>query len=120
MENPQIISTPDLQWLVLPDESITTYTNWDDGRKGDASELVTKVNGDPGLGLGHCDWRLPTIDELRTLIGTEQDPKKGWHWSSSPYVGGSFSAWGVYFYLGNAGINARNFCSYVRLVRTNK
>ena len=124
---PRIISTQaGLQWLVLPDEAEETYTNFGDGRKGyaselDASELVTKVNADPARNLGHTDWRLPTLDELKTLIGTPEAPKSGWYWSSSPYVGNSDFAWGVSFDNGYVdGYNYRGSSYLVRLVRASQ
>lgn len=119
---PRIISTqPGLQWLVLPDEAEATYTNFGDRRKGDASELVTKVNADLARNLGHADWRLPTFDELKTLIGTPEAPKNGWYWSSSPNVGGASYAWVVIF--GNGLVNgggSRDFDLHVRLVRASQ
>jgi hypothetical protein len=60
----RIISTPGLEWLVLPGEAEVYFTNFGDGRKGDASELVATVNADSTRYFGRADWRLPTIDEL--------------------------------------------------------
>lgn len=119
-EPPRIVETPGLQWLVLSDEGRTTYTNHGDGREGDASELVAKVNSDQALGLGHSDWRLPTKDELEAHIGTEHAPKEGYYWSSSPYVGVSDGAWGVYFYYGGVGNSSRSGSNHVRLVRASQ
>jgi hypothetical protein len=115
---PRIISTSGLQWLVLPGEAQATYTNFCDGRKGNASELVATVNADPAQNLGHSDWRLPTLDELQTLIGTDHAPTGGWFWSSSPYVGMSGHNWSVNFYFGYADCSSRNYNLYVRLVRS--
>ncbi len=120
---PRIISTQaGLQWLVLPNEAEVTYTNFGDGRKGDASELVAMVNADPAQNLGHSDWRLPTIDELKTLIRTADAPGKGWYWSSSPYVGYSYGAWDVSFVNGNGyvDLNYRYYIHHVRLVRASQ
>lgn len=59
---PRIISTQaGLQWLVLPNEAEATYTNFGDGRKGDASELVATVNADPAQNLGLKTWRYVKI-----------------------------------------------------------
>jgi hypothetical protein len=115
---PRIISTQaGLQWLVLPGEAEATYTNFGDGRKGDASELVATVNADPAQNLGHSDWRLPTIDELKTLMGTADAPKTDVYWSSSPYVGSSAGAWIVDFVNGDVSSYYRSYNDHVRLVR---
>ena len=118
---PRIISTqPGLQWLVLPDEAEATYTNfgYDNERRGrDTSSLVTNINADPARNAGHADWRLPTLEELKTLIGTPEAPKNGWYWSSSPYVGDASVAWFVYFDYGGAGLSYRGYGYLVRLVR---
>ncbi|TDP72626.1 S8 family serine peptidase [Roseateles toxinivorans] len=42
------------------------YSNYDDGRPGDASAYVAAVNAE-GL-CGYSDWRLPDVDELLGLI----------------------------------------------------
>lgn len=76
-----------LTWLILSNEATTLYTNCGDGREGDASSLVVKVNASPTLNCGHTDWRLPTVDELESLAGTYQDPKTTAYWSSEPYQG---------------------------------
>jgi len=62
---------------------------------------------------GHCDWRLPTIMELGTILDTTQgvcgggsgaciDPifgptQMGEYWSATHYAGFSFSPWSMYF-----------------------
>ena len=118
MVQPKIVETPGPQWLVLPDEDDTRYTNWGDGREGDASALVAKVNADSALGLTHSDWRLPTIEELKSLVGTKSAPKGGWFWSSSQYVRGSrYSGWCVSFSDDYVGYNFSYYDFQVRLVR---
>ncbi|MCX7074647.1 MAG: DUF1566 domain-containing protein [Methylococcales bacterium] len=87
---------------------------------------------------GHSDWRMPTKVELEGLVlGKEEagfiwtgsltsptinttyfpNTPSDWFWSSSPYAGGSRSAWFVYFSDGYSYLNAKNGNSFVRLVR---
>ena len=79
---------------------------------------------------GATDWRLPTPDELQGIVdygvaypGPTIDatwflntPGNAF-WSSSPYVGDAYSAWGVSFGYGNVGGDGRDVSVYVRLVR---
>ncbi len=87
---------------------------------------IAEYNRQGGYG-GHRDWRVPTIDELSTLIdkgtlipatdrGTFPETL-GWFWSSSPgarYASGAllvgFDGGGVHFY-------GKDYAGYVRLVR---
>jgi hypothetical protein len=80
-------------------------------------------------GFANCrDWRVPSIDELKSLVIRGQRPTinpKAFpatapraYWSSSPHAGYSGSAWSVYFYdgygYGYVKVNAYS----VRLVRS--
>lgn len=119
-----------------------TYTNFSAsydpilqyGTSTDASGFVTAVNA-TNL-CGYSDWRLPTADELQSIV----DYSKGqyltidtnWfpdtkgdvyystatsYWTSSPSVGSPSGAWVVFFSDGTIGGNYRNHTIYVRLVR---
>jgi len=81
----------------------------------------------------HCDWRLPNVNELQTLVDYGRfepaiDPvfnngsdsfTSGGYWSSSSYQGGPGRAWVVDFFDGQLGsLSFNNFSdSGVRAVR---
>jgi hypothetical protein len=73
-------------------------------------------------------WRVPTIDELKTLLTKEKVNYKFIHpkvfpntnshvWSGSPYANYTSHAWGVYFSLGGSSNGYRFSSGGVRLVR---
>jgi len=83
---------------------------------------------------GHKDWRLPNIQELRTLVEEQCDfpvinldvfpisftSKTSGYWSSSPVADSSYGAWVVSFSYGFDGwYDKRNYHS-VRLVRSGR
>lgn len=78
---------------------------------------------------GFSDWRLPTADELQSIVdygvaypGITVD--QTWlpntqgneYWSGSPYVGDTLRAWLIDFSDGRVGSNDRSIPHYVRLV----
>ncbi len=78
---------------------------------------------------GYCDWRLPTIVELMTIVDCSGgppcvDPAFGdtasdSYWSSTSYSGDALQAWSVNFIGGNAGVSVTlgNSSGTVRAVR---
>jgi len=80
---------------------------------------------------GHCDWRLPTVVELQTILlepfpcDTSPciDPIFGptvasIYWSATTNATFPFNAWVVNFNDGGVDNDNKNFDSYVRAVRT--
>jgi hypothetical protein len=107
------------------------YTNYGDGRAGDASEYVSKTNG-TGL-CGAKDWRLPLASELQGIVDYGvADPgptidaawfpnTQGiWYWSASAHAGSAVDAWGVGFNDGLVNTDLRSNAFAVRLVRSPK
>jgi Protein of unknown function (DUF1566)/Bacterial Ig-like domain len=119
-----------LMWEVKTDDGglrdkDNTYTNEVAG--GSASTFVTNVNS-AGL-CGFNDWRLPTADELQSIVdyGTSRpaidatwfpNAIGGYHWSSSPYVDPAY-AWSGEFNVGSFAFSLRTAGFNVRLVRGN-
>ena len=103
--------------------SVETYT-WQD-----ALDKADAWNTGGGY-AGHTDWRVPTVNELRSIIETKcYDPSINisefpgitydWHyWSSSPSPDDSDYAGYVYFNVGHSKLNYnRGLAGAVRLVR---
>jgi hypothetical protein len=96
------------------------------GVSGDASTTT-------GCFAGHCDWRVPTIGELRSMLDSEsaqcvypctsipgftRTGTYDFYWSSSTNSGASDEAWSVYFDYGQVSSLSKGipFC-FVRAVR---
>jgi hypothetical protein len=76
---------------------------------------------------GYQDWRVPTIDELKTIVERNKKPAinhamfpatpLSLFWSCSTVVNINQSAWAVYFYGGSAYWYGKTSYYYIRLVR---
>jgi len=76
---------------------------------------------------GHSDWRLPSYDELLTIVDYDRyDPAimpsfenvvSNWYWTSSEYIGSSKSAWVVNFSYGHTSYYSKSSEYFVRCVR---
>jgi hypothetical protein len=79
---------------------------------------------------GHCDWRIPNIAELRTILLTQFpcstspciDPIFGptsafFYWSSTTFAGNPGSAWDVFFNDGGVGFGGKGNGGFARAVR---
>lgn len=97
--------------------AVTGRLNWEAAKK--ACDTLT---------LGGCsDWRLPTIQELLTLVDYSKtspsiDPafqcESSWYWTSTPYAGSpSGCAWFVGFNYGYSDWDGQDDEDYVRAVR---
>lgn len=108
-------STTTLQWQ---DNAIGSTMNWEDG-----------IAHCEALDLDGTGWRLPNINELKTIIDdnnvnpaiintfTQTSPNN--YWSSTTYGDdpGRYAAWYVYFYPGSVHYTHKGDLMNIRCVR---
>jgi hypothetical protein len=111
------------QWQNNTAQGEAIEVNWQT-----AFEVAKEFNKNSGY-ANYSDWRLPTIDELKTLINKEKGKQGNYidadvfpnnaHrcWSSSPVADNRFGAWIVYFGNGYDSWDFKNSDNFVRLVR---
>lgn len=107
--------------------SSRTYSNYGDGRSGDASAYVTAVNAMDLCGFN--DWRLPKATELQSLVayGLTGGPLLNTlmfpnavaqiYWSAEDYLSVPTLKWGVFCGSGAAVAAGEGASNSVRLVR---
>ena len=117
-ENVVTDSATGLMWQDTSENNSATY-NWQEAIA--SCEALTLDTYD--------DWRLPNINELKTLIdrskrtpalvdGFEYVQASSYYWSSTSVEGGfEYGAWIVLFNDGNVRGNAKGNNNYVRCVR---
>ena len=120
----------------LPDG--TAFTSFLATLNGGATGVGNCVSSDGSTQTGgfnnQCDWRLPTIAELRTILDTSQGSCGGgsgacidstfgptaasFYWSSTALGGNpAVFAWGVHFFNGNVTADGKFLSDHVRAVR---
>lgn len=93
----------------------------------DTEHYASDVNALPAPLCGHADWRMPTREELRSIVDySAKDPAIAtayfprtvsyYYWSASPYVGAG-NAWIVFFSYGGDNADESGYSLAVRLVR---
>ncbi len=101
---------------------------WQDNEIGSQTTWQGAIDRCEALVLdGHNDWRLPNINELKSLIDrSKSNPAivEGFkntssddYWSSTTFEGGKDGAWFVGFGTGGVDGNAKDYNFYVRCVR---
>lgn len=107
-----------LVWEKSPDPEITSRT-W-------AEAIAYAYDNTVG---GRKGWRLPTVEELASLVDTTQinlalpsghpftNVQSSYYWSSTTHVNDTSNAWHVYFYNGGVGHDDKNSHYYVWCVR---
>ena len=107
---------------------VAYYTNYGDGSVNDSSAYVKELNA--SALCGYTDWRLPSVDELQSLVNYGvpapapsidstwfPNTASKWYWTVLPYVGDTAKAWYVSFYGGGVLYHNRSNGFMVRLVR---
>ncbi|NEX17213.1 MAG: hypothetical protein C1943_11410 [Halochromatium sp.] len=105
-----------------------------DPERCDTLKFVSDVNAE-GL-CGASDWRLPSLDELFSIMNlglVSYEPyhpaiepgffpnlgRDGWYWSNQPLAWDTDGVWSAYFHAGGNQTSSKGFHNHIRLVRCN-
>ena len=104
-----------------------TGLEWQQATAGSMNWDTAMQYGDNMTLNGKSDWRLPTIEELRTLVKTGSSPAidtdffpdtyAAGYWSSTTLPDSPDYAWRILFTGGIDGANIKTYSYYVRCVR---
>ena len=93
----------------------------------DAQQAAQNLNAQKGF-AGHADWRVPSQDELLSLVVEGNHPcickeafpdtPEQWFWTSTPHAENASDAWTIYFGYGGVYTSRQYYCNRVRLVRS--
>jgi hypothetical protein len=136
-------ATPDARYIVQGDEVYDKTTkltwqrctlgrHWENGKGSVGTTLP--MNWEKAMQQGKNGWRLPTKEELETLVSSccvkpaiNQNifPDVGvdgpwWYWTSTPFTKDAAGAWAVHFGEGGSGYNFPHKKGAVRLVRSGR
>jgi hypothetical protein len=110
-----------------PDD--TAFTTFLYGLNGGTSPDAMATSG---CFASHCDWRLPTIEELAGIVDATQGncgggsgpcidpafgPTQASYWSATTFAGNPTDAWEVNFTNGTVLSTSKTFFTYARAVR---
>lgn len=120
-DNTTGIVTDNLNGLMWQDTAASATSDWS-GAPDVCEALNTSTYG------GYTDWRLPTLDELESIVDFGQDSpaintlfqntSSGNYWSSNAYVVNTDNAWYVNFNYGLTIANIKISGNFVRCVRS--
>ena len=101
---------------------------WQDDAVGSTMTWQSAITYCETLNIGgHSDWRLPNINELKSIVDrSKEEPtivngfgstSSSYYWSSTTYESSKDRAWAVNFYSGYVGYYGKGNDGYVRCVK---
>jgi len=105
-----------------------THLEWQDDAIGTTTSWQGAIDRCENLSLGgHNDWRLPNINELKSIVDRSKiypaivsgfaSTSSSYYWSSTTDEGHKYYAWIVFFHYGNVYRGDKRNSYYVRCVR---